>query len=244
MDFSQLFATVDTIPPGYESGVFTSTHLIVLASVLLVIGLIGWWFYKSDRETRDKMLFYVAVFGVVNEILKDLYLFGLGQIKWAHMPLHLCGINIIMIAIYQATKHKSAAEWLYAMSLPGGLIALVSPDWAELPVANIMFWQANSIHAVLMLYPILLLIDGFVPHAIRFLKVLPWLFALAAVIYPINKLLDTNFLFLNWAPIGTPFEVFESWFGNPGYIASFAALFGLAWFLMYLPWRKKAALDG
>lgn len=241
MDFSQLFATVDTVKPGYESGVFTPTHLIVLGFMFLCLALLGWWFYRSDANARKRLLFWLAVIAVLNELLKDLYLFLLGQIQWGHLPLHLCGINIIMIALYQFTQSKKVAEWLYAMSLPGGFIALVSPDWAELPVMNILFWQANTIHGILMLYPVWLLIDGFVPNAKRFLKVLPWLFVIALVIYPINKALRTNFLFLNWAPKGTPFEVFESWFGNPGYIVSFGLLFGLAWFLMYLPWRKRLA---
>lgn len=239
MDFSQLFKTVDTVAPGYESGVFTMTHGLVLVSLLVAILLLSIWYRSLDRSGRDRFLWLVGGFGIVNEILKDLYLFGLGEIQWAHLPLHLCGINIIMIGVYLFTRSPKVAEWLYAMSLPGGLVALISPDWAELPVLNIMFWQANTIHACLVLFPILLLIDGFRPQVKRFLSVVPWLFLVALIIYPLNRVLDTNFLFLNFAPIGTPFEVFETWLGNPGYITAFVVLLAITWFIMYWPWRRK-----
>lgn len=239
MDRSQIFATVDTVAPGIGTGVFSLIHFSVLIFLGLIIYGIIRQFKLSDRATRDKIIAGVAVFAILNELLKDVYLAVLGQFSWANLPFHLCGINIIVIAIYLVTRKAHLAEWLYAMGLPGGLVALISPDWAELPVANIMFWQANTIHATLVLLPILLLIDGFRPHGKRFLKILPWFLGIAAVIYPLNKLLNTNFLFMNWAPIGTPFEMFEHRLGNPGYLIAFAALFGLCWFMMYLPWREK-----
>lgn len=240
MDFSQLFKTAETVASGVGTGVFTITHFIVFSLEMLLIYLLARRFKRSERTGREKMLTSVAIFVLVNEVLKDLYLVGLGQIKWGHLPFHLCGINVIMITIYWLFRNQKVAEWIYAMSLPGGLIALISPDWAELPLLNIMYWQTNTIHSALVLFPILLLIDGFRPNSKRFLKVVPWLLAMGAVIYPLNKILNTNFLFMNWAPKGTPFEMFEAWMGNPGYLVAFTALFALTWYVMYLPWRKSA----
>ena len=242
MDFSQIFKTVDTIAPGLGSGIFTPAHL----SVLFLEAVVGFFlvrrFLRSERAGRERILSGVALFVVTNEILKDIYLYALGDLGWKHLPLHLCGINVITISIYWLTKSKKMAEWLYCMSLPGGLVALLSPDWAELPVINIMFWQTNTIHTALVLFPILLLADGFKPDVLRAVRITPWFLALAAIIYPLNKVLHTNFLFMNWAPIGTPFEAFETWLGNPGYLLAFCALLLLTWFLMYLPWRKKRSM--
>lgn len=239
MDFSQLYKTVDTVAPGYESGVFTPTHLTVLTLELLFIALMAVLFVRSAPQRRGKILFSLATFVILNEILKDLYLLALGELQWMHMPLHLCGINVLAITAYQWSKKKKLAEWLYAMSLPGGLVALISPDWSKLPVLNIMYLQTNTIHTALVLFPILLLLSGFRPSGRRFLSIAPILFLIAALIYPLNKILETNFLFLNWAPIGTPFAAFEELLGNPGYLLAFGALLLFVWLLMYLPWRTK-----
>lgn len=239
MDFSQLFKTVDTIAPGYESGIFTSTHLIILFSEILFIALMARKYKFLDKTKRRKMIRGFGFFVIINELLKDLYLLFLGELQWKNLPLHLCGINAIVIALHLITGKKKASEWLYAMSLPGGLVALISPDWSKLPVLNIMFWQTNTIHTVLVLYPVLLLVGGFKPSPKRFLSILPYFLILICIIYPLNKILNTNFLFINFAPLGTPFAVFEELLGNPGYIAAFAALLTIVWVLLYLPWRKK-----
>ena len=244
MDFSQLFDTVDTVAPDTGSGVFTLQHFAVLTVIGGIIYLIARRFKRADAAGRQKILTATALFAMVNEVLKDAYLAGLGVLGWGHLPLHLCGINIIVIGLYWWTKRPKLAEWLYAMSLPGGLVALLSPDWGELPVMNIMFWQTNTIHAALVLFPILLLIDGLKPDGRRFIRLAPWLFVIGGVIYPLNKLLGTNFLFMNWAPIGTPFEVFEDWLGNPGYLLGFVGVMALVWGVMYLPWRRKSQRAG
>lgn len=73
----------------------------------------------------------------------------------------------------------------------------------------------------------------------EWVAILPYFLILVAVIYPLNKVLDTNFFFLNYPPEGTPFVVFEELLGNPGFIIAFAALLVTVWTLLYLPWRKK-----
>ncbi|HHW94557.1 MAG TPA: TIGR02206 family membrane protein [Mogibacterium sp.] len=239
MDFSQLFKTVDTVAPGYATGIFTPTHLTILFLEILFIVLMAQKFRRLDKEKRKRALRTLALFIIINEILKDIYLLILGQFQWGNLPFHLCGVNAIVVAVHLLTGKKKAAEWLYATSLPGGLVALISPNWSKLPLLNIIYWQTNTIHTALVLYPVLLLVGGFKPKPKRFFAILPYFLILVAVIYPLNKVLDTNFFFLNYPPEGTPFVVFEELLGNPGFIVAFAALLVTVWTLLYLPWRKK-----
>lgn len=240
MDFSQLFKTAENIGPGYASGVFTPTHLTVLACMLFIIVMIALVYKRSSAEDRARIQRGIAWFVLGNEILKNLYAWAIGQIDWNYLPLHLCGINILLIWAYELTRKPEVAEWLYGFGLPGALVALITPSWSALPVVNIMFWQSNTIHVGLALFPILLLIDGFRPNPKRFVKVLPVLFAYAVLIYPLNKVLDTNFLFINFAPLGTPFVLFEEVLGNPGYILGFLAVVAVVNVLMYMPWNLKS----
>lgn len=239
MDFTQLFKTAENVDAGYSSGVFTPTHLTVLASMLATIFIIALIYKRSTPENRARIQRYIAWFVLINEILKNLYAWAIGQIDWSYLPLHLCGMNILLIWAYQITRNKGVAEWLYAFGLPGALVALITPSWSALPVLNIMFWQSNTIHVGLATFPILLLIDGFRPNAKRFIKVLPWLFAYAALIFPLNKWLGTNFLFINFAPLGTPFVVFEKILGNPGYILGFLGVVAVVNVVMYMSWNLK-----
>lgn len=105
---------------------------------------------------------------------------------------------------------------------------------------NLFLILSNTVHAALVLFPILLLIDGFRPQPKRFLRVMPVFGLISLIIYPLNKLLEANFLFMSYAPKATPFEMFEVWLGNPGYLLAFGVLLALGWFLIYLPWFRPA----
>ena len=61
--------------------------------------------------------------------------------------------------------------------------------------------------------------------------------ALAIPLYFLNKLLNTNFMFLNWADVGNPLSFFEARWGRPWYIFSAIPMLAAAWTLMYLPWE-------
>lgn len=71
MDRSQIFATVDTVAPGIGTGVFSLIHFSVLIFLGLIIYGIIRQFKLSDRATRDKIIAGVAVFAILNELLKD-----------------------------------------------------------------------------------------------------------------------------------------------------------------------------
>lgn len=240
MDLSYFFDTIYTIPPGMGSGTFTLTHWSILGVMSLTIYLIAHVFSRADQATRQRILLGTVVFIVVNEVFKDIMLLAVGRFHWDNLPLHLCGLNMIATLVYWRTKNLWVAEWLYGMSLLGGMVALISPNWAPLPLMNLFLILSNTVHAALVLFPILLLIDGFRPQPGRFLRVMPVFGLISLIIYPLNKLLEANFLFMSYAPKATPFEMFEAWLGNPGYLLAFGVLLALGWFLIYLPWFRPA----
>jgi hypothetical protein len=43
-------------------------------------------------------------------------------------------------------------------------------------------------------------------------------------------------LFLRYAPQDTPLEIFETKFGNPGYLVPLFMLILVIWLIFYLPW--------
>ena len=66
-----------------------------------------------------------------------------------------------------------------------------------------MFWHSTSVHILLAAYPIMLFSGGDIRPSVRYMgKCFLLLLAMAVPIYCVNLLLDTNFMFLMYAPDG------------------------------------------
>ena len=121
---------------------------------------------------------------------------------------------------------------------------LLCPSWRDVPGwFTLINLHSVSIHALLVLYPVLLVAGGYRPSARRVPQVLAFLFGSALPIYFLNKPLHTNFYFLN-NPYGNIItSTFTAWFGEKFYILGFLPAIALALVLMYAPWvvgkRKK-----
>ena len=104
------------------------------------------------------------------------------------------------------------------------------PSWLDVP-----FWwtlinlHSVSIHALLVLYPtVLLVVGGYRPSPRRIPQVLAFLFGSALPIYFLNKSLNTNFYFLN-NPYGNIItSTFTELLGEKYYILGFLPAIALA----------------
>ncbi len=103
-----------------------------------------------------------------------------------------------------------------------------------------MHMHSFTVHILLLLYPLLLLSGGYRPVPRHLKKVMISLLILCSPIYLLNKLTDSNFMFLNNPGNGNPLSLFEAFFGNPGYLIGMPILLVLIWFLLYLPFYLMA----
>ena len=163
-----------------------------------------------------------------------------GQWNWSYLPLHLCSINVFVCLYNTLTDRNWCKEELYALCIPGAALALLCPSWLDVP-----FWwtfinlHSVSIHALLVLYPTLLVVGGYRPSPRRIPQVLAFLFGSALPIYFLNKSLNTNFYFLN-NPYGNIItSTFTALLGEKYYILGFLPAIALALAVMYLPWALK-----
>ena len=167
-----------------------------------------------------------------------------GQWNWSYLPLHLCSINVFVCLYNTLTDRSWCKEELYALCIPGAALALLCPSWRDVPGwFTLINLHSVSIHALLVLYPVLLVAGGYRPSVRRVPQVLAFLFGSALPIYFLNKPLHTNFYFLN-NPYGNVItSTFTAWFGEKFYILGFLPAIALALALMYAPWvvgkRKK-----
>lgn len=207
--------TVDTIPEGVGIGMYSSIHLIWLAVIGIIIFLTASKYRKSDEIKRVKMRHTVGILLVADELFKVIMLVAGGNYIADYLPLHLCSINIIFIAIHCVKPTRLLDNFLYIACIPGAIAALLFPTWVVLPVGNFMHWHSFTVHMLLIMYPVMLVAGGDIKPDIKQLpKCIGFLLLLAVPISFFNKAFDTNFMFLEKAPAGSPLYWFEASWGN------------------------------
>ena len=193
---------------------------------------------KTDYpRTRRHILVGVTAALLADEAALLLGMACTGQWNWSYLPLHLCSINVFVCLYNTLTDRSWCKEELYALCIPGAALALLCPSWRDVPGwFTLINLHSVSIHALLVLYPVLLVAGGYRPSVRRVPQVLAFLFGSALPIYFLNKPLHTNFYFLN-NPYGNVItSTFTAWFGEKFYILGFLPAIALALVLMYAPW--------
>lgn len=241
----QYFFTYDSeIPVGLAVENFSPTHLKWLAVTFLLIVLAVMLFCRQSTAVRKKLLRGAALSIVTLELIRTIWLLAVGHYElYRHLPLHLCGVMILVDFLAVYTDKRFFKEFAYAAGLPGAAMALLTPEPSGYPLLNIQYLQSILIHALLVLVPLFLIVGyNFRPS----LRMLPWNFAalagLTAFCFGINFLLNSNYMFVRFAPSDTPIALFDQWVGWPGYIGLLLTLVFTFWLLMYLPWEVSARI--
>ena len=212
-------------------------HLIELALSLVFIVGMALWYRRSSASARRRILVGVTIALLADEAALLLGMALTGQWNWSYLPLHLCSINVFVCLYNTLTDQNWCKEELYALCIPGAALALLCPSWLDVPSWwTLINLHSISIHALLVLYPVLLVVRGYRPSARRAPQVLAFLFGSALPIYFLNKPLNTNFYFLN-NPYGNVItSAFTRMLGEKYYILGFLPAIAVALCLMYLPW--------
>lgn len=226
--------TVETIPDNVGFSHFGDLHLTWLAVFLVVVAANCLLFCKLRPVGRDRWKKIVAGLIVLDEIYKMVMLIIGGRYDVSYLPLHLCSINIFIIAFHAWKPARSVGAFLYTVCIPGAIAALLFPSWTSLPLGNFMHWHSFTIHILLAMYPIVLAISGELDLSIKDIpKCLLLLIGLAIPIYFVNLLLDTNFMFLMYVEEGNPLLIFEQLWGN--HLLGYPVIIAAVLIVMYTP---------
>lgn len=226
--------TMETIPEGVGFTQFGKLHLIwlVIFAAVTIVNCV--WYKNLNVFGKDRWKKTVAVLLILDEIFKMVMLFIGGRYIASYLPLHLCSINIFIIAIHAWKPSKLLNNFLYVVCIPGALAALLFPSWTKLPLENFMHLHSFTIHILLAMYPIVLTSCGELAPNVRELpKCLLMLVCMAVPIYGINLLLDTNFMFLMNADSGNPLYIFEQLWGN--HLYGYPIIIAAVLIVMYVP---------
>ena len=199
------FYTSDTVPEGLGINHYGIEHLCWLAAAVLFIAGISLLYRKSDARRRRKIQVIMAALIVLEEVSRDIFLIVTDQFAVCHLPLHLCSVNIILIAVHACKRTKTVDNFLYGICIPGAAAALLFANWLELPVWNYMSIHSFTVHILLVAYPVMMTVGGELQPSVKQLpKCIGLVFGLAVPIYIFNLIFDTNFMFLMYGEEGTP----------------------------------------
>ena len=239
------FMTDGKIPEGVGFQAFGPTHLLwLLAGLILWVG--GCLFYRRLSARKQRLALQIlGAYIFLQEMAKNLVLVFLGEFSWGYLPFHLCGINILLIAFDIFKPVKTVRSFLYYFAIPGAMLALLFPNWTDMPVWNFFHIHSFTIHILLVLYPLLLVTTGQAETDLKAaLKGVALLVAMAIPVYGLNMLWGTNFMFLMEPDSGNPLELFEKLLGS--HLWGFPILLPVVLFVMYLPvflikkWKSRA----
>lgn len=230
------FVTNDNIPKGLGFRTFGLAHLLWLLAGLAFCVTSCIFFRRLSDGKRRLCLKILGGYIFFQEMLKDLVVLLLGEFSWSWLPFHLCGINILLIAFDAIKSTKVVRSFLYYFAIPGAALALLFPNWTEMPVWNFFHLHSFTIHILLVLYPLLLVTTGQVETDLKAaLKGVGLLVAMAIPVYGLNLLWDTNFMFLMKPDTGNPLEMFEKLLGS--HLWGFPILLPVVILAMYVPAR-------
>jgi len=234
MEISYFWETEYTLPPdapGFSH--FCLGHLLWLGgTVALCIGL--WpayrrWGMKGKLACRRVL----AAMLVGDELFKYYIALRSGEFRPSYLPLHLCSINIFLIAADAIHPNRLLQEVLYAVCLPGAFLALIFPGWAYLPLFNALCIHSFTAHILLFLYPLLLISGGFQPNFQEFARTLPAALVVVGLVACFNQMFGTNFMFLSRAGEGNPLSWLEGFLGSPGYLLGIPVIAAVCWAILY-----------
>ena len=207
--------TTETVTSNVGFAHFDSLHIVWLVIFALVVVSNCVLYQKLSQKGRTLWKKTIAVLLVLDEVFKVVMLLIGGRYLASYLPLHLCSINIFLIAFHAWKPSETLGGYLYTVGIPGAMSALLFPTWTALPLGNFMHLHSFTVHILLALYPIVVTMGGdVVPQAKKIPKYLLLLVCMAIPIYFVNLLLDTNFMLLMSADEGNPLYLFEQLWGN------------------------------
>jgi len=225
----------------YTGGAFVlfgTGHLIALGVIVLLnIAMLG--FRKSSERTRTIVRWTMAIILWLDEASWHIW-----NLYWGHwtidtmLPLHICSILVWLAGFMLIFKNYRIYEFAYFIGIGGAMQALLTPDAGIYGFPHYRIFQTIISHGMLITATIYMTtVEGFRPTWKSFWRVVVGVNIYAAIMFPVNQMLGTNYLYINGKPAtASLLDVLPDW---PIYII-FMELIGFAVFLLlYLPFIVK-----
>lgn len=218
---------------------FGTAHLVsagvAIACAVIIPLLLRGRLTEAQKLTVGRGL---ALLLVAHEVFRIVLRSGFyGHPLIQHLPLHLCGAVLILGIVMLWRRSYAIYEVIYFWAIGGVTAALLTPDLPDgfpHPVF-IVFFTGHGLELTAIFYATF--VYGFAPELRSIGKSFAVLVAYAAVIFPVNLWLGTNYLYLARKPAqASPIDFLGPW---PWYIAGLAVLTLVICVLAWLPFALR-----
>lgn len=221
-------------PPPFQ--LFGTPHIVAMAAMVAVPAVLSLAVRHlgSERATRAVCVSLAMVI-LVNQVVYWIHRYAtLGGAVFVreHLPLHVCGMTVLLSVATLLWRRRLTYELVYFWGLAGASNAMVTPELTE-GFPGYHFFQYFISHAGIVATAVFATWGlGMRPTLRSLVRAFVLMNVVAAVMAPLNHVLDANYMYLCEPPeTASPF-LFLPW---PWYIAWLEVL-ALAFFgALYLP---------
>lgn len=221
-------------PPPFQ--LFGTPHIVAMAAMVAVPAVLSLTVRHlgSERATRAVCVSLAMVI-LVNQVVYWIHRYvtlGAAVFVREHLPLHVCGMTVMLSVATLLWRRRLTYELVYFWGLAGASNAMVTPELTE-GFPGYHFFQYFISHAGIVATAVFATWGlGMRPTLRSLVRAFVLINVVAAVMAPLNHVLDANYMYLCEPPeTASPF-LFLPW---PWYIAWLEVL-ALAFFgALYLP---------
>lgn len=230
---------------GFET--FGAPHLVAMTlTVALPLALAAIARRLPDRGPTA-IAWLIAVMLLANEFIYwAVRIDQIGLDGWVrnHMPLHVCGVAVLLTAWTLLFRNERTFEVIYFWGLVGAANAVITPGGIGVGFPQYRFFQYFIAHSGIVTGVLFATWGlGMRPTLRGMFRAFGYLAVFAAFVGAVNAVLGSNFMWLSAAPPGTVSPFFAlPW---PWYLP-ILAVFGLVMFFVVLSpflvadwWRQR-----
>lgn len=219
--------------------IFSFSHVTSLVILLLFcLVMVQWLKNTKSKQTKQIFCIILSVILLTQEAMKIIWHLWVGNFSWAaHLPLHLCGIGMLLGPIMLLQKNYTLYELIYFWGFGGAIQALLTPDLVyDFPhFAFIQYFFGHGLIIVACVY--MTFIEGFRPTWKSLFKVFIVTNIYMGIIGLLNWIVGSNYLFICQKPANpTIFDFLGPW---PWYILSMEGAGIILMLVFYSPFVIK-----
>lgn len=213
------------------------THLLTI--ILIGFAIVCLFVFRNNlKKYRNTLRITIGVTLLLSRLTLDAWYIFTGN--WdvrSSLPLELCSIASILAGIMLLMKNRFLFEILYFIGIGGALQAIITPE-LYFGFPQFRYIQFFLDHALLIIAPLLMI--ALFHYTITFkslVKAFITINVIAAIVFPINLLLDANYMFLSHKPSSA--SLLDLLGPYPIYFISLEFIVIAMFLILYIPFTIK-----
>jgi hypothetical integral membrane protein (TIGR02206 family) len=188
----------------YHGPAFVQLGITHIGALLVILGLaLAGWKLPLTKDQRRVLRWALAGLLAINELgWHGWHVFYRIWTVQALLPLNLCNLMVFASAWTLVSKNQVGYEFIYLLGIPAASQVLITPALGPYGFPHVLFFQIFISHGGVVLAALYLTLgEGMRPRSWQSVwRVAGWAILYALVIFWLNRVLGSNYLFLAYKP--------------------------------------------